>query len=136
MSDCIFCKIANGEIPSYTVYEDDNFRAIMDIAPASKGHIIILPKQHAKDIFELDKDMASKIYVVAKKIAKVVKDVTKCDGVNVLQNNGEAAGQTVFHLHMHVIPRWNNDNIKITWEQTQVEKDTLQSLAEDIKNKL
>ena len=136
MSDCIFCKIANGEIPSYTVYEDDNFRAIMDIAPASKGHIIILPKQHAKDIFELDEDMASKIYVVAKKIAKVVKDVTKCDGVNVLQNNGEAAGQTVFHLHMHVIPRWNNDNIKITWEQTQVEKDTLQSLAEDIKNKL
>ena len=104
MADCIFCKIAGGEIPSYTVYEDNDFRAIMDIAPASKGHVIILPKVHAADVFELEEDIASKIYVVAQKIAKAVKEATGCDGVNILQNNGEAAGQTVFHLHMHVIP--------------------------------
>ncbi|MBE5934872.1 MAG: HIT family protein [Lachnospiraceae bacterium] len=133
MSDCLFCKIANGEFDSFTVYEDNDFRAIMDIAPASRGHIIILPKTHATDIFDLDEVIASKIYVVAKKLAKAVKEVTGCDGVNVLQNNGEAAGQTVFHLHMHVIPRWNDDNIKILWEQTEVEKDVLKELAEDIK---
>ena len=136
MSDCIFCKIANGEFDSFTVYEDNDFRGIMDISPASKGHVIILPKKHAADIYELEEEIASKIYVVAKKIAVAVKEVTGCDGVNVLQNNGEAAGQTVFHLHMHVIPRWNNDSIKITWEQTQGEQDVLKGLAEEIASKI
>lgn len=136
MSDCIFCKIANGEFDSFTVYEDNDFRGIMDISPASRGHVIILPKKHAADIYELEDDIASKIYVVAKKIAAAVKEVTGCDGVNVLQNNGEAAGQTVFHLHMHVIPRWNDDSIKITWEQTEVEQEVLKGLAEDIASKI
>lgn len=136
MSDCIFCKIANGEFDSFTVYEDNDFRGIMDISPASRGHVIILPKKHAADIYELEDDIASKIYVVAKKIATAVKEVTGCDGVNVLQNNGEAAGQTVFHLHMHVIPRWNDDSIKITWEQTEVEQEVLKGLAEDIASKI
>ena len=136
MSDCIFCKIANGEIPSYTVYEDDDFRGIMDIAPASKGHVIILPKEHAADVFEIKEEMASKIYAVAKKVAKAVKEVTGCDGVNILQNNGEAAGQTVFHLHMHVIPRWNNDNIKITWKPDESMKDILEELACKIKENI
>ena len=136
MSDCIFCKIANGEFDSFTVYEDNDFRGIMDISPASRGHVIILPKKHAADIYELEDDIASKIYVVAKKIATAVKEVTGCDGVNVLQNNGEAAGQTVFHLHMHVIPRWNDDSIKITWEQTEVGQDVLKGLAQDIASKI
>ena len=109
MSDCIFCKIANGEIGSFTVYEDNDFRGIMDISPASRGHVIILPKKHAADIYELDDDIASKIYVVAKKIATAVKEVTGCDGVNVLENNGEAAGQTVLHFHVHLIPRYRQD---------------------------
>lgn len=116
MSDnCIFCKIANGEIPSKTLYEDNDFRVILDISPASKGHAIILSKSHAANIYELSDDAASKIMIVAKKTATVLKDVLHCDGLNILQNNGEAAGQTVFHLHVHLIPRYKNDNVKIEW---------------------
>lgn len=115
-ADCIFCKIANGEIPSKTLYEDDSFRVILDISPASKGHAIILPKNHAANLYELPEEDASKILLVAKKVATALKDVLHCDGMNILQNNGEAAGQTVFHLHVHLIPRYENDNVKIEWE--------------------
>lgn len=117
VDDCIFCKIIAGEIPSKTVYEDDNYKAILDISPASKGHVIILPKNHADNIFEISDEDASGIMIVAKKIAAKLKKVFDCDGVNILQNNGEVAGQTVFHLHVHVIPRYENDNIKIKWAQ-------------------
>lgn len=117
VDDCIFCKIIAGEIPSKTVYEDDNYKAILDISPASKGHVIILPKNHANNIFEISDEDASGIMIVAKKIAAKLKKVFDCDGVNILQNNGEVAGQTVFHLHVHVIPRYENDNIKIKWAQ-------------------
>ena len=136
MSDCIFCKIANGEIPSATVYEDNDFRAIMDIAPASRGHIIILPKQHAANVFELSEELASKIYVVAQKIAKVVKEEVECEGINILQNNGEVAGQTVFHLHMHVIPRYTNDGIQIKWKQQEVDQEKIKELATKLATKL
>ena len=114
-TNCIFCKIANGEIPSKTLYEDDSFRVILDISPASKGHAIILPKNHAANLYELPDEDASKIMLVAKKVATVLKDVLHCDGMNILQNNGEAAGQTVFHLHVHLIPRYENDTVKIEW---------------------
>ncbi len=135
-SNCIFCKIANGEIPSKTVYEDEKFRVILDISPASKGHAIILVKNHAADIFELPEEDAAAIYVVAKKVATAMKKVLKCDGVNILQNNGEVAGQTVFHLHMHVIPRYKDDTVTITWtpgEQTGVISD---AILEEIQKSL
>ena len=114
-SDCIFCKIANGEIPSKTLYEDDSFRVILDISPASKGHAIILPKNHASNIYELSNEDAGKIMIVAKKVATVLKEVLSCDGMNILQNNGETAGQTEFHLHVHLIPRYKNDDVTIHW---------------------
>ena len=114
--NCIFCKIIAGDIPSRTVYEDEDFKAILDVAPASRGHVIILPKNHAKDITELSNEDTKGIFGVAKKIAAMQMDILGCDGVNVLQNNGEAAGQTVFHLHMHVIPRYNNDTVNVTWK--------------------
>ena len=136
MSDCIFCKIATGEIPSATVYEDDDFRAILDIAPAHKGHTIILPKKHAKDIFELDADVAAKIFPVAKKIAAAVKEVTGCDGVNILQNNGEAAGQSVFHLHVHVVPRFRGDGILPVWSTKSYADGEAAELAEEIRKKV
>lgn len=115
-ADCIFCKIANGEIPSTTLYEDDDFRVIFDISPASKGHVLILPKEHADNVFDLPEETASKIFVLAKKVAAAVKAALSCDGINILQNNGEAAGQSVFHLHMHVIPRYQGDTVKIGWK--------------------
>lgn len=117
--DCIFCKIANGEIPSATLYEDEDFRVILDLSPASKGHALILPKEHASNIYELPDELAAKAMVVAKKVGTVLREGLKCDGLNIVQNNGEPAGQTVFHFHMHLIPRYEGDNVrvKVTWDQ-------------------
>ena len=115
--NCIFCKIAAGEIPSATIYEDDDFRVILDIEPASKGHALILPKEHYANLYELPEELASKALIVAKKVVTKMTDIVGCDGYNVLQNNGEAAGQTVFHFHMHLIPRYKEDDVTITWKQ-------------------
>lgn len=131
--DCIFCKIAAGEIPSKTLYEDELFRVILDISPASKGHAIILPKNHAANLYELSEEDASKIFVVAKKVASVMKDILPCDGLNVLQNNGEAAGQSVFHLHVHLIPRYKDDSVNIKWKPGNAEEEFLTAFAEKVQ---
>ena len=96
--NCIFCKIAAGEIPSATLYEDDDFRVILDLGPASKGHALILPKEHYRNLFDLDDELAAKVMVLAKKMVNQLKDVLRCDGYNIVQNNEEVAGQTVFHF--------------------------------------
>ena len=114
--DCIFCKIANGEIPSATLYEDEDFRVILDLGPASKGHALILPKEHYKDLCELDDAVAAKVLPLAGKMGRAMKKALHFDGFNLVQNNGEVAGQTVFHFHMHLIPRYENDNAGILWE--------------------
>ena len=114
--ECIFCKIAGGEIPSSTVYEDEDFRVILDLGPATKGHALILPKNHFANLFEIPEDMDAKAFILAKKIAKKMKDVFGCDGVNIVQNNGVAAGQTVFHFHIHPIPRYEGDHAGVTWK--------------------
>ena len=114
--NCIFCKIANGEIPSTTLYEDEDFRVILDLGPATRGHALLLPKEHYKNLFELDDETAQKAILVAKKMAGKMKAALGADGFNLVQNNGEAAGQTVFHFHMHLIPRYENDNAGILWE--------------------
>ncbi|MGN0342197.1 MAG: HIT family protein [Roseburia sp.] len=106
--DCIFCKIAAGEIPSNTIYEDELFKVILDLNPASKGHALVIPKDHYANLFELDEQVAGKAIQVAKKVGEKMKTVLKADGLNLLQNNGEVAGQTVFHFHMHIIPRYEN----------------------------
>ena len=130
--NCIFCKLANGDIPTNTVYEDDYLRAIMDVSPANKGHIIILPKSHAANIFELEDCYIEKAFVLAKKIAAALKKLLNCDGVNILQNNGEAAGQTVFHFHVHIIPRYEGDNCKITWVPGSYSEGEASELAKNI----
>lgn len=114
--NCIFCKIANGEIPAATLYEDEDFRVILDLGPASKGHALILPKEHYASLYELDDEVASKVLVLAKKLITTMTEILHCDGYNLVQNNGEAAGQTVHHFHMHLIPRYENDNVGITWK--------------------
>ena len=117
--DCIFCKIANGEIPSATLYEDEDFRVILDLGPASKGHALILPKMHAANIYEMPEELVGKAFMLAKKMAGILTEGLKCDGFNILQNNGETAGQTVFHFHIHLIPRYQGDQVKVKveWEQ-------------------
>lgn len=114
--NCIFCKIATGEIPSVTLHEDEDFRVILDVGPASKGHALILPKDHYANIYELPEEMTAKAYVLAKRMAALLTDALGCDGFNILQNNGEPAGQTVFHFHIHLIPRYQNDNVGLTWK--------------------
>lgn len=130
-NNCIFCKIISGEIPSNTIYEDEDFKVILDIGPASKGHAVILPKNHAANLFELPEADAEKILKVAKKCGTAMMKALHCDGLNVLQNNGEAAGQTVSHLHIHLIPRYHGDHVNITWEPGTAEEP--EKLAEAIK---
>ena len=119
--NCMFCKIANGEIPAATLYEDEDFRVILDLGPASKGHALVLPKDHAPNLFELPDSYASKALVVAKKVSRKLYEGLGCDGFNVVQNNGEYAGQTVFHFHMHLIPRYKGDTVKVTWKPGTLE---------------
>lgn len=114
--NCIFCKIANGEIPSATLFEDEDFRVILDLGPATKGHALILPKNHFANLFEIPKEVEAKAFVLAKKIATKMKKVFACDGVNIVQNNGIAAGQTVFHFHIHLIPRYEQDGAGVSWK--------------------
>ena len=123
--NCIFCKIANGEIPSRTVYEDEDFRAILDLSPATQGHTLILPKEHAANLLELPEDTAAKVLPVAQKIAAQLKEKLGWDGLNLIQNNGETAGQTVMHFHLHIIPRYRGDGQKILWDPTQPEAEEL-----------
>lgn len=113
--NCIFCKIVNGQIPSEAIYEDEDFKVIMDISPAAKGHAILLTKKHYENLFELEEDIASKALPVVRKVALAMKEELSIDGLNILQNNGEAAGQTVFHFHIHLIPRGKEDQVKLTW---------------------
>lgn len=136
MNDCIFCKIASGDIPSSTIYEDEDFRVILDLGPATKGHALILPKKHFKNIFEMDDATASKVFVLAKKIACAMKKALNCDGLNIVQNNEEIAGQTVFHFHMHIIPRYEGDGQHILWKPGSSDNETLKQLAAQIASAL
>ena len=110
MADCIFCKIIAGEIPSYTIYEDEEFKVFLDISPASKGHALIVPKAHYANLYDIDEEVAARAMKLAKKLATRMTKVFGCEGFNLLQNNNETAGQTVFHFHMHLIPRYENAN--------------------------
>ena len=133
MSDCIFCKIANGEIPSATLYEDEDFRVILDLGPASKGHALILPKAHAANIYEISDDMAAKAMILAKKMATKMTEALKCDGFNIVQNNGEPAGQTVFHFHMHLIPRYEGDQVGLTWKPGELTDEMKEEILAKVK---
>lgn len=130
--DCIFCKIANGDIPSNTVYEDNDFRAVLDLGPATKGHALILPKDHAANLLELPDDIAAKALVAAKAVAAKLKTRLNADGINIVQNNGEVAGQTVMHFHIHVIPRYSDDGQKIGWNPGTPSAEELKATCDEI----
>ena len=132
-NNCIFCKIANGEIPSKTIEENDMFRVVLDVAPATKGHALILPKEHYRNLYDLPEETAAEVIKMAKRIATKMKDKLNCDGVNIVQNNEEAAGQTVFHFHMHIIPRYKDDGQVIGWKQGQPTGEELDIIADILK---
>ena len=132
MDDCIFCKLANGVFPTNTIYEDDKFRVILDNGPATKGHALVLPKEHYANVFEMPDDLLGEAIKVAKKVAINVKEKLSCDGINLVQNNGEAAGQTVMHFHLHIIPRYENDGAHILWEPTSPSAEELVEIKNTI----
>lgn len=134
--DCIFCKVAAGEISSATVYEDDDFRAILDLGPAAKGHTLVIPKSHSDNLLSVEPDTAAKALKVISKTANAIKEALGCDGINVVQNNGEAAGQTVMHLHFHIIPRYKNDSVNIGWQPMKPSNEELAATADLIKEKM
>ena len=134
--NCIFCKIADGEIPSKTLYEDDMFRVILDINPASKGHALILTKKHFKNIYEMDNVTATEVFVLAKRMAKAMTEALGCNGFNIVQNNGEVAGQTVFHFHLHLIPRYTNDGIQFNMEGKEAKDYNLDDIQAIILQKM
>ena len=134
--DCIFCKIANGEIPSATVYEDSICRVILDVNPANKGHALIIPKEHFDNIYSMDAETAAKIFTIATEVAKAQKAELNPDGLNILQNNGEAAGQTVFHFHMHLVPRYIKDNVTMTWIPGKADTVELSALSKALRKRI
>ncbi len=130
--DCIFCKLANGDIPTNTIYEDDDFRVFLDAAPATRGHCLIVPKEHFANLEELDDGIAAKVFPLAKKMMKLLKDKLSWDGFNVVQNNGEVAGQSVFHFHTHLIPRYKDDGQNILWKPGSPDDGELEALVREI----
>ncbi|MBD5516573.1 MAG: HIT family protein [Lachnospiraceae bacterium] len=131
-ANCIFCKIANGEIPSQTLYEDETFRVILDLGPATKGHALILPKEHYANLYELPETTAGEAMKLAKKMAATMTERLGCEGFNLVQNNGDLAGQTVFHFHMHLIPRYRADGQKIGWKPQEVSQEELEAVKDQI----
>lgn len=136
MDNCIFCKIASGEIPAATLYEDDLFRVILDLGPASKGHALILPKNHYANLYEIPDELVGKAMVLAQKMGTALKEALGCDGLNVVQNNGEAAGQTVFHFHMHLIPRYQDDQVGLSWTPGTLTDEMKAEVLEKVKKAL
>ncbi|MCI2049789.1 MAG: HIT family protein [Lachnospiraceae bacterium] len=130
--NCIFCKIANGQIPSKTIYEDDRFRVILDLGPAARGHALILPKEHFANLYELPEDWTSDAFILARKMATQMQQKLHTDGFNIVQNNGIVAGQTVFHFHIHLIPRYENDGQKIGWKPGKPTDEELAQVQREI----
>lgn len=131
--DCIFCKLANGEIPTNTLYEDEFFRVILDQAPATRGHALLIPKQHSDNIYDIDDETAGKALVLAKKMAARMTEKLHCEGFNIVQNNGSLAGQTVFHFHMHLIPRYSGDGQEINWNPGSQEPEEMAEIVQHMK---
>jgi len=137
MDDCIFCKIAAGELPSTRVYEDEQFLAFMDINPIIRGHCLLIPKAHHEMVFDMPEPVLRDLIVVAKRISAAVKQGLKADGLNLFQSNGRAAMQIIPHYHMHLLPRWKDDNLRLgDWEMRAGDMEEIAATAEAIKKEL
>ncbi|HCC06886.1 MAG TPA: HIT family protein [Clostridiales bacterium] len=129
---CIFCKIVNGEIPSITVYEDEEFKVIFDKFPANNGHMLVIPKEHIENIFEISDEKAARAFAVVSEMAKKMQKNLEFEGLNIVQNNGSVAGQSVFHFHIHLIPRYKDDGVNVSWESKQANDQELEEIKRRI----
>ncbi len=133
---CIFCKIVSGEIPSVKVYEDEGFMAFMDIGPVNKGHVLVIPKKHAETFLDLTPDEAAELFRRVNMVAKAVKEGLSADGLNIINNVGPVSGQEVFHVHVHIIPRFKDDGMKFGWRKLKYEGKEMEEYAERIRKAL
>jgi len=131
--DCIFCAIASGEGPAEIVQEDQHTVAFMDLNPWTRGHALVIPRRHARSLYEIDDEELSRVAVAAKRLAQLMRDRLGCDGVNVLNSTEPAAWQTVFHYHVHVIPRYEDDPLRLPGQAQQVEQDELERVADELR---
>ncbi|HFI0106220.1 TPA: HIT family protein [Streptococcus suis] len=133
MSDCIFCKIVAGEIPASKVYEDDHVLAFLDITQVTKGHTLVIPKKHYRNVLEMDAEVAGQVFTVIPALARQLKEKLGASGLNIVNNNEEAAGQTVFHTHIHLLPRFDkNDGLDIQFTANEPDFPALANLAQDL----
>ena len=131
--DCIFCKIIAGELPSQIVDSDDRTISFMDISPATRGHALVVPRKHARDLLEIDQDDLEATVVAAQRLARRVKERLGADGVNLLNSCGQTAWQTVFHFHIHVIPRYEDDPLRLPWKPQPGDSDEIAAAAEQLR---
>jgi len=138
MKDCIFCKIVAGEIPGHVVYENEHVLAFLDISQTTEGHTLVIPKKHIVDIFEMDSSNIEQIFTVVPEIANALKKTFACSGINIVSNNGKSAGQTVFHYHTHLIPRYGDDKFGIRFvnNMKQYNSEKLELLKDRIKKNI
>lgn len=137
--DCVFCKIVKGEIPSSKVYEDENVLAFLDLSQVTKGHTLVIPKKHEENVYELSEESAKAVFAAIPKIANAIKAAYEPIGMNLLNNNGEAAGQSVFHYHIHILPRYGKgDGFGAVWHDhsSQYNQEDLANIAKEIREKL
>ncbi len=134
--ECIFCAIVAGDIPAISVYEDEHVLGFMDIAPATPGHTLVIPKQHYRTIFDMPAAVGSRIMEAAIPIATAIRTALKPDGLNLFQSNEAAGFQTVFHFHLHLIPRWEGDPLRLPWRPSEGDPAEIQAIAARIRNVL
>lgn len=134
--DCIFCKIVSGEVPSSNIYEDENVLSFLDISPANKGHTLVIPKKHFEKFNDMPEEAASDLMKAANKISKAVEKAVEPNGYSILINNSEAAGQEIKHVHLHIIPKYNNDDFKLLWTHKQYREGEIDEYQRKIKKLL
>lgn len=135
MNDCIFCKIISKQVPADIIYEDDYVLSFLDIKGLNPGHSLVIPKKHHENIYGFDTETAHQVFTIVPRIARAIKQAVQADGINIGMNNELAAGQAVFHAHIHVIPRYANDGYQL-WEGKPVSKEDSQIIAANIKKAL
>jgi len=133
---CIFCKITRRQAPSSIVYEDEKILAFMDIRPVSEGHTLVIPKQHCVDIFDTPDELLACTYIVTRQVSAAVKKATRADGISIVQQNGKAAGQDIFHMHVHIIPRFEGKKMQHFNELSVASREELDAVAARIRKEL
>lgn len=133
--NCVFCQISSGQAPASFVYEDEDVFGIMSLDQPNPYKVLVIPRAHIETIYDLSEDQAARIFQAAVKIARAVREASGCEGLNVVQSNGRAGQQDVFHLHVHLVPRFHGDDILMSWRNKRAERDELDRMAEEIRSK-